>query len=50
MDITDNFDDILEGTPAKEEKPWLENPNSADYKPRLTAMLDLLRGTGNGDV
>lgn len=50
MDITDNFDDILEDTPAIEEKPWLENPNSADYKPRLTAMLDLLRGTGNGDA
>lgn len=50
IDFGDSFDDVLTENPQpKQEKPWLENPESADYKPKLTTLLDMLRNTENGD-
>ncbi len=50
IDFGDDFDDVLsDNVQPEEQKPWLENPNSTDYKPKLSAMLDLLRNSGNGD-
>ena len=49
--IDDDFDDILDDSKDnKANLPWLENPETADYKPKLSTMLDMLRNSENGEL
>lgn len=49
--IDDDFDDILDDSKDnKADLPWLENPETADYKPKLSTMLDMLRNSENGEL
>lgn len=49
--IDDDFDDILDDSKdTKADLPWLENPETVDYKPKLSTMLDMLRNSENGEL
>lgn len=49
IEIDDEFDDVLTES-TKDDVPWLENPDTVNYKPKLSTMLDMLRNSGNGDL
>lgn len=45
---TDEFADVF-AEEQKDDVPWLEDPSSPKFKPRLSAMLSLLRNDGSSN-